>query len=229
MGCTNSRRPRPPVPSEAAEGQQEPVPSCIFESQSAVRSTNWNFVGRGNGAYDAEPSYSYVGEGRGDWAQQPQLSYRLRRVRPECIWFLAFILVACILGFLVALARSRGLLRPALPAAPAAVPAAAPAPAPRAAAPDPGGGGAGPQPRFNCEDGLANWKQKWSLARQQYCCSEYGRGCPPRTLVHWDCSADISNWVEGWSTTKKAYCCKNEHKGCPGQESLGDISRAAAH
>lgn len=55
------------------------------EAEGAVVSTNWAFVGPGNGAFTTTPTYNYVGEGCGSFDKQEIVTYHLGGLRMECL------------------------------------------------------------------------------------------------------------------------------------------------
>merc|ERR1712039_50955 len=74
-----------------------------------------------------------------------------------------------------------------------------------------------PQPVFDCNAALNNWKAAWSRAKKDWCCQHEQKGCDhPITTSSFpfDCNAGFSNWKAGWSKPKKAWCCEHGGRGC---------------
>lgn len=72
-----------------------------------------------------------------------------------------------------------------------------------------------PDVEFDCEAGLANWVDGWSVSKQKFCCEREGKGCPD-----FDCVAGYANWDRGWSAKKKEYCCSLEDVSCTTEASI---------
>eukprot|EP00418_Pyrodinium_bahamense_P067505 CAMPEP_0179087762 /NCGR_PEP_ID=MMETSP0796-20121207/39893_1 /TAXON_ID=73915 /ORGANISM="Pyrodinium bahamense, Strain pbaha01" /LENGTH=220 /DNA_ID=CAMNT_0020785275 /DNA_START=17 /DNA_END=679 /DNA_ORIENTATION=- len=170
------------------------------EAQGAAVSTNWQFVGRGNGSFDQLPAYQFVGEGRGNYAPTPVVSYRLGCIRKECAALLACLLLAALIPVLWMYWQSRS-----EPNVAASMNTSIPTQS--------------MVPNFDCEAGYDTWERGWSVAKKLYCCNSFGRGCEMTTTAcHFDCNVGYSNWAKGWAAEKKAYCCEHARKGCAGSE-----------
>jgi len=56
-------------------------------------------------------------------------------------------------------------------------------------------------------------KEKWSVAKQQYCCATKKLGCPTTTQV--TTTEPNCYTKEVWSQAKQDYCCRVKNLGCP--------------
>ncbi|CAK8985661.1 unnamed protein product [Durusdinium trenchii] len=63
---------------------------------------------------------------------------------------------------------------------------------------------------FDCKAGYSHWQMLWPSDKQEWCCSNYGRGCPPNDA--YDCSD--SSKVHGWSESKIMWCCQHRRVAC---------------
>jgi len=78
--------------------------------------------------------------------------------------------------------------------------------------------GAGPE-EFDCEVGYATWQESWSDSQQEWCCREYGRGCPPVNTSQYTsfCNAEynrLTDYAEGWTEGKQEFCCQHFKRMC---------------
>jgi len=87
--------------------------------------------------------------------------------------------------------------------------------------------------KFNCNQGLSNWKEGWSPEKKTWCCEHEVKGCEPKLLssaeadkLGFDCVKDHGKWKTAWSFAKKAWCCQHKSTGCwevkPGPEGPQD-------
>lgn len=60
---------------------------------------------------------------------------------------------------------------------------------------------------YNCMEGLASWKEDWSLHKKLWCCDTEKVGC---ATEQFHCETARSTW----SATQKSYCCQAHHLGC---------------
>lgn len=70
---------------------------------------------------------------------------------------------------------------------------------------------------YDCDAGLSNADQGWSVNKRVWCCQHKSKGCPNTvrpTAKPFDCAAGYSNWQHGWAAAKKVYCCDHEGRGC---------------
>jgi len=159
-------------------------------------------VGCGGGG---QGSLAYVGTGRGDFVQETTIKYvgcggDFDVVRPRRD-FTCLITTCCLLSLLLLIPLLLWLLSGSATSLP-----------------------------FDCETDFAQWKTRWSPARQQFCCSTMGRGCstpvpqpapgPTGPVDPFNCADGALNWQAGWSTQKKQWCCQQHGKGCGHDEEV---------
>lgn len=188
------------------------------EAEGVVASTQWQFVGEGNGSFSNVPTYNYVGEGCGSFDKQVITTGYGWKFRACCLPLTGLLLLGG-LGLLLIPGITTDTTTPLVIVTPA--PTSAPEIITTTA--------------MNCET-----RELWSLAKKAYCCKVYGVGCsttPAQTTAvvtvaptfdpvttsscPFDCNAGYDEWpmqwVKGWGGAKKLYCCKTVGRGCPSE------------
>jgi len=134
------------------------------EAQGAVTQTNWAFVGQGNGGYNSVQSYQYVGDGCGSFDKETTTTYWGWKFRKCCIGVGGCLLIPALLWLLIQILNPEPNPGPDPSTPPPIIVISTPAPSP---APEPN------RPLYDCsKQGL------WTLAKRDWCCKHYGRGCP---------------------------------------------------
>lgn len=121
---------------------------------------SWVFVGEGRGAYSTEPKYNYVGQGCGNFNREVTVTYHGWKLRKCCLGLLALLLVLAMLYLLVSyvpLIYGLGGEVETTTTTPMRTMFTTPLK---------------PAEPFNC--GIVGL---WSLAKKNWCCHKYGKGC----------------------------------------------------
>jgi len=78
---------------------------------------------------------------------------------------------------------------------------------------------------FDCIEGFDDWLYGWSRAKQEWCCRNRDRGCPPTTAHqqpsragYAPCTTSACNHVEGWTGTE---VCEGHDYSLSACESVG--------
>mmetsp|Transcript_88611 Transcript_88611/g.246010 ORF Transcript_88611/g.246010 Transcript_88611/m.246010 type:complete len:229 (+) Transcript_88611:155-841(+) len=218
-----------------------PGDGLFCTAANTVTTTNWTYVGEGNGSYDVLKQYSFVGEGSGSFEKEEVVQHVGCRLRTCTIALLTCLFLAGAAWLLDQLlprqtnassaeARvadfdcSSASTRPAHWSSKqkdwccrkkkTGCEAATPAHATTGRVPTYVG-----QP-FDCNAALRNWRKAWSTKKKNFCCKVHQIGCPEHlkgmstTSFAFNCTAGYSNWRKGWSTFKKDWCCKHRQRGC---------------
>lgn len=71
---------------------------------------------------------------------------------------------------------------------------------------------------YDCEVGFSSWQESWTVPQQEWCCREYGRGCPAQVAAGIDCETgynSLADYAEGWTAGQREYCCLTFSRMCP--------------
>jgi len=171
------------------------VGNLCCEPQETTTSTNWAYVGEGNGSFSSLPMYNYVGDGAGNYEREDVVSYRISGCRPQCLAMLCcFALIGLVSIPLMAWWHHLSTMAQLTPT---------PAPVDWVAGSNVTAGTVPiPSPALpNCLEGWHTWQTSWGRQKKQYCCSAYGRGCEVRTQI-------VSTTAQAPSTIPRAMVVK---------------------
>lgn len=130
------------------------------EAEGAITNQSWVFVGEGRGSYATSPKYNYVGQGCGNFNREVTVTYHGWKVRKCCLGLLALLLLPAMFYLLVSYVPLIYGLGSEMETTTTATIAPVFTTPLRPAEP------------FNCGTvGL------WSLAKKNWCCHKYGKGC----------------------------------------------------
>jgi len=180
------------------------VGSLCCEPQETTTSTNWAFVGEGNGSFSSFPMYNYAGDGVGNYEREDVVSYRVSACRPQCLGILCCLILIGLVSIPV-MAWWHHLSTTAQPA-PTGAPTVAPLDWTTGNNLTSGTVSISASAAPNCLEGLHTWRTSWGADKKQYCCNTYGRGCEVRTLVITTTTAQASKTSA--SSTNRAMVVK---------------------
>jgi len=152
------------------------VGNLCCEPQETTTSTNWAYVGEGNGSFSTLPMYNYVGDGAGNYEREDVVSYRISGCRPQCLGIL------CCLASIGLVSIPLMAWWHHLSATAQTAPTSAPVDltSPHWAT---GSNVTNPTAAPNCLEGWHSWRTSWGADKKLYCCNTYGRGCEVRTTM----------------------------------------------
>lgn len=68
---------------------------------------------------------------------------------------------------------------------------------------------------YDCSGGAARAVQgAWSGLKKDWCCRHQAVGCPPGDENTYNCEEGRSDWEKAWSSDRKDYCCGYLRDGC---------------
>mmetsp|Transcript_11873 Transcript_11873/g.33839 ORF Transcript_11873/g.33839 Transcript_11873/m.33839 type:complete len:279 (+) Transcript_11873:23-859(+) len=172
--------------------------AVCFEAEGAVSAVDWRYVGEGRGGYSKVQSYNFVGQGRGSWNQEEVVTTYGWKLRPFCFG----ILVAMIVVMAAYVVVTTGDLTATTSVAKAELFDCSSSAAMSVVKREfccrwhhtycdnpTGRKSATPSAhrRYDCAGDLADWRIKWPLKKQAWCCQHAGQGCvqtasPPRAF-----------------------------------------------
>jgi len=92
---------------------------------------------------------------------------------------------------------------------------------------------------FDCLAGFASWERTWPIAKQQWCCQSFKRGCPPEggvasnssaggpDFAMYNCLADKDTCEHSWTVEKKEWCRQHRGVNCTA-DTEGEAAKASS-
>jgi len=184
--------------------------NVCFEPAEVQKSTDYQDVGRGRGAYEQMKTFTFVGKNEGSYDQietPPRRTLKGQSCRRCCGW--CFLLsVSAVIG---AVAYSAYVMIADSTSNTGTVKMQS------------GSDGENKWPEFNCT-AEGGQEESWPLDRKNYCCLHTHVGCPDPYQCHFKSDKER----EAWSVNRRAWCCEFKKKGCPHTPNTTSTSTSSA-
>jgi len=170
---------------------------------------NWQQVGAGRGSYEVVETLVYVGEGKGNFNKEEVEPVKQAPVLKITWQRKLYMGILCSLLFAGAISLTVSLIL---------------GPKPQALRPPPykevftPPSGRPPSEEVKKTSVCHKEVQSWSMKERQFCCSQFGVGCPDLK-----CLSGRDDWQHAWSPGKKIWCCQHHHVGCDPRDAPKEV------